>query len=208
MYLEVVATKEDIFEKFMTFLKPVFDLTTNEVKVLAAILLRYKESEGAADKVRWNYVFSTEGRKEVADFAEMNTNQLNLTISSMRKKDVILDDPYTHVKSEYIVDPLKDRQITIIFTISGQEKQTFKPEVQEVYRPDTSTSRDYHTDREEAQFDPGRGYPSMVSTISQHEEENIPKHNQRRDDGYISPEKFSLSNAFPVRKVYTEPEEN
>ena len=209
MYLELPTNDKEIFEQYLTFMNPFFNLTPNEIKVLAALLFLYKESQGGKESFRWGYVFSTEGKNRVKEFTGMNTNQVNLTISSMSKKqimgdDIIIKEPHKHINPKCVMDPIANPVIQITFKIDGQETKKESAPVQVI----PETRGDNPRDRDEVWNGSDDSYPDMVSTIPQLEEKDQYQPTKGRDDGYISPGKFSAGDAIPVRKVYTEPEES
>jgi hypothetical protein len=204
MYLEINTNTTKVYEQYLTFLKPILDLTSNEVKVLAALLFLYQETAGAKEKIRWSYVFSTEGKESIRDRAGMNANQLNLTFTSLRKKEILLEEPHKHIASRYIINPVSDSKIVLIFNIADELKKEERVEVQSV----TSTAdRDNSGDREEVQSESSGSYTPMVSAVPQYKEEDKPISNKRRE-AYLSPEEFSRHYAIPVRQVYSEPKKD
>ena len=60
----VPSDKKKVYLQYLTFLNPFLNLTNNEAKVVAEILYYYKQSEGAKEHIRWDWVFSTETRKK------------------------------------------------------------------------------------------------------------------------------------------------
>lgn len=209
MYLEINTDEHKVYEQYLTFMNPFFNLTPNEVKVLAAVLYLYRESEGGKEEFRWGYIFSTEGKARIKNLAEMNSNQVNLTLSSMGKKTMlgeplIVKEPYKRLHEKCVVDPVKNPVIHITFKIDGTETKV--PKTQEI-KANTETGRNNNTNREKVRTERRTSDPIMVAPVSQHEEEdsNLDK---KGDGRYLSPEQFSRDYAIPVRKVYSEGEQN
>lgn len=209
MYLEINTDNSKIYEQYLTFLNPFLNLTPNEIKVLAAVLFLYRETEGGKEEFRWGYVFSTEGKARLKDFTEMNANQINLTLSSMSKKqmlgeDILIKEPYKHIHPKCVLDPIKNPFIQIKFKFEDEQVET---KVQEPLPVTTEARTDNNRDREEVWDRSEDFHPNMVSAVPQYEEEDKPVN--RKDSGkYISPREFSRNYAIPVRKVHTEPEKS
>lgn len=128
MEIRIPTNKTLIYEQFLGFMNPFYKLTPNEVKVLAAILMIYKETVGAAEHVRWGYVFSTEGRERMKTTTEMNGNQLGLTFTQMYKKTIgghtlLVKEPFKHVHPSMCIDPIEHPEITFKFIEQHEQEE-------------------------------------------------------------------------------------
>lgn len=166
MYVQIKSTPEKIYEQVLTFMNPFYNLTPNEIKVVAAILRLYKETEGAQEKIRWGYVFSTEGKDQIKDATGMDTNKLNLTFTGLRKKTfqgepILLKEPIARIQENLCIDPMNYSEITVEFILPDHEApapavisevpETVVPEPEDyvVLENDPETEGDYPEDREE-----------------------------------------------------------
>lgn len=168
MVINIPTSSDRIYEQYFTFMNPFFNLTPNEIKLVAAMLTLYKETEGAKETIRWGYVFSKEGKDFIERQSGMNKNQITLTLSGLNKKTyqgqpILLKEPYKALHPVICIDPTESPTITINFVFNQEKKQDDIEQAPE---------RDNNEYREEVQDIAPREPEVMEPAVSYDEGEN------------------------------------
>lgn len=179
MQINIPTNDKKIFEQYFMFMNAFFNLTPNEIKLIAAVLSIYKETEGAKENIRWGYVFSKEGRDMIEEQSEMNKNQINLTLSALSKKEyqghpLLLKQPYKALNQVLCIDPIADPEIHIHFIFqnttndikpqAAEDNNRDRGEVQPIEEGEpetmgTTVSYDEGEDSDDSEEEPRRTLP-------------------------------------------------
>jgi hypothetical protein len=115
----VPSDKKKVYLQYLTFLNPFLNLTNNEAKVVAEILYYYKQSEGAKEHIRWDWVFSTETRKKIKEDLDMTDSTFNTVLNKLRSKSIITENS---LNKNMIIDPDDDFEIVVKFKFNNETR--------------------------------------------------------------------------------------
>tara|TARA_R110000868_G_C10967318_1_gene769255 strand:- start:7189 stop:7671 length:483 start_codon:yes stop_codon:yes gene_type:complete len=84
----IKTTKENYYASIINFFNSYYGFTNLEIKILGAFLYHYKRAFPAEDSICWKYAFSTETRKEIREYLNMDSNTFNTTLHKLKTKDI------------------------------------------------------------------------------------------------------------------------
>lgn len=115
----VPSNSRKIYAQYLTFMNPFFNLTNNEIRLIGEVMYYYKQSEGAKEEIRWDWVFSTETRKKIKTSLKMNDNTFNTTLNKLRNKKLIDGNK---IDDRLVIDPSKEFDVVIKFKLKDETK--------------------------------------------------------------------------------------
>ena len=86
------SSKQKLFKQYVELLQPLLKLTSNEVSVFAQLLFLNDEKKNIPDKDRFNLIFSTSSRKDMAKDLGLSNQVLQNCFSKLRKKGLIVNN--------------------------------------------------------------------------------------------------------------------
>lgn len=84
----IKTTKENYYASIINFFNSYYGFTNLEIKILGAFLFHYKKAFPAEDSICWKYAFSTETRKEIREYLNMDSNTFNTTLHKLKTREV------------------------------------------------------------------------------------------------------------------------
>ena len=114
----------DFFILWLSFLKPFHKLTNNEIKVLAAILLKRHELFRLVkdEHVLNNLLKSTSIRREIRESISMEVSQFNISCTKLRKCSALIDNAPNKRFIPNIEDGSNEYRLILIFDLNEQSK--------------------------------------------------------------------------------------
>lgn len=100
------SSKQKLFRQYVELLQPLLKLTSNEVAVFAQLLFLNNEKKQIPDKDRFQLIFSTTSRKEVATTLNLSNQVLQNCFSKLRKKNLIINNEIPKAHQVFIDDSL------------------------------------------------------------------------------------------------------
>ena len=78
--------EDQVFKEYYKLLNNFIDLTPVEISIISQLVYHYFQTEGAKEKIRWQWTFSTDTRQQIRETLDMSTNNFNTNLTNLRKK--------------------------------------------------------------------------------------------------------------------------
>jgi hypothetical protein len=108
-----VNIDDDLFFKaYLKVMSPVFNVKNRELEVLAELIRRNNELKSTPEADRWRAIFSYESRVDLASKLEMSPASLGNNLTSLRRKNVIVDN---RVIDKFLIYPNDEHEFELKF---------------------------------------------------------------------------------------------
>lgn len=87
-----LTTEEDLFRAYVELIQPILSLRNREADVFAQLLMLNNQKRTLAATDRFELIFGTKSRKNIATALKMGEPTLQNIFSELRKKKLIIDN--------------------------------------------------------------------------------------------------------------------
>lgn len=119
--VNIPSTLKDLFSAYLTILKPLNKLRDKEIDLMAYLLYQNELEKDTILKEddRWNKILGTDGRVKIMQDLNISQYNLNNYLSSLRKKNAIVNNRVSKYYIPKIENDTKNFQIIFNFNING-----------------------------------------------------------------------------------------